>query len=364
MEKNKTSKKSFWEMEIPFGRISSTQKIFFAKHLSVMLESGLLLPEAIEALHDQSTGKFQKVLFKVLSSIISGQSLANSLSRHPEVFSNLFINIVRAGESSGTLTESLLSVSHQLEKERRIANKIKTIMLYPAIVAGVALIAGTITSYFALPQIISSFKEFQTSLPLTTRLLIRFSDLMQNYGLWILLGLVSIIVFIIWINKQKFAQPIICWTLLHLPIIKNISKRADLSRFCYSFGTLLKSGTSIDQALIITKDTLSNYYYKQSVDSIVSRVVKGNKIAKALSDFKNLYSKITISMIRVGEKSGRLENVLFYISDFYEEEIDSSIKALITIIEPALLIIIGLIVAFLAFAVITPIYDITGRMQI
>ena len=361
MKKKKTS---FWKTEISFGGVSLTQKVFFAKHLSVMLKAGLLSSKAIEALRDQASGKFKKILTGVLSSVMSGQSLANSLSRYPNVFSKLFINIVRAGESSGTLEESLLSVSQQLEKERRLINKVKAVMLYPIIVLIIALITGIITSYYVLPQVIHSFKEFDIELPKTTRSLIWFSDLMQNYGPWILLGLISIVGFLIWLYRQKFAQPIVGWISLRLPVIKNISKGADLSRFCYTLSSLLNSGVNIDKALIITKDTLNNYYYKQSVDKIASRVAKGNKITKTLSDFENLYPKITTGMIGVGEESGKLESTLLYLSDFYDEEIDNSIKALITIIEPILLIIIGLIVAFLAFAVVTPIYEVTGNINI
>ena len=364
MKKTKTSKKSFWKTEISFGQTPLTQKVFFAKHLNVMLKSGLLLSEALEALHDQATGRFKKVLFGVLSSITSGQSLANSLARYPKDFSNLFISIVRAGESSGTLEESLLNVSKQLEKERRLINKIKTIILYPIIIVSVAFITGIITSYFVLPEITASFKEFNTKLPIATRFLIWLSDSMQNYGPWILLGSILIMTLITWLYRQKFTQPIIGWFSLRLSVVRNISKESDLSRFCYTLSTLLKSGIGINEALIITKDTLSNYYYRKSIDSIAIQVTRGKKLTDALSNFKNLYSKITISMIGVGEKSGKLENTLFYLSDFYEEEIDNSIKALITVIEPVLLIIIGLIVAFLAFAVITPIYEVTGNINL
>ena len=364
MEKAKTSKKSFWGTEISFGQVSLTQKVFFAKHLSVMLKAGLLLSEALEILRNQATGKFKKVLSGVLSSITSGQSLANSLARYPKDFSSLFISIARAGESSGTLEESLLNISQQLEKERKLINKIKIVMLYPVIVTSIAIITGIIASYFVLPEVTASFKDFGMELPTSTRFLIWFSDSMQNYGLWILLGLISIMALIVWLYRQKFTQPIIGWLSLRLSMTKNISKESDLSRFCYTLSTLLKSGIRIDEALIITKNTLNNYYYKKSVDEIAARVTRGNKLTDALLDFKNLYPKITISMIGVGEKSGKLEDTLLYLSDFYEEEIDNSIKGVITVIEPVLLIIIGLIVAFLAFAVITPIYEVTGNINL
>ena len=364
MKKNKKTKKSIFQKNIVLNKVSLAEKTLFAKHLSIMLKAGVTLSEAIKILRDQSNGRLKEVLSKVLSSVISGQSLANSLARHPKIFKGLFVNVVRTGESSGTLEESLTNISQQLKKQERLEKKVKAAMLYPAIVTFVAIVVGGLMAYFVLPKITPLLKKLTSELPVSTRFLIWFSDLMQDYGLFIFLGLGLLSMIFAWLNSQKFTKPYTHWILLKTPILKRVTRGSDLSRFCYSLNSLLKSGISIDEALKITKETLNNYYYQKSLIHVIRRVNKGNQITDGLLDFKDLYPKILTSMLMVGEKSGRLEEVLFYLSEFYEDEVDDSVKSLTAVIEPILLIVIGLFVAFLALAIITPIYEITGGIRL
>ena len=361
---NKKSKKSILKKDIFLNKVSLAEKTLFAKHLSIMLKAGVTLSEAIEILRDQAGGKMKHVLSKVLSSIISGQSLANSLGRHPKTFEGLFINVVRAGESSGTLEESLVNISQQLKKREKLEKKVKAAMLYPSIVTFVAVAVGALMAYFVLPKITPLLKGLTAELPASTRFLIWFSDLVQDYGLFMFLGLGLLSMFFAWVNQQKFSKPYTHWVLLRLPILKQVMRGSDLARLCYSLNSLLKSGINIDEALKIAKETLNNYHYKHSLNSIIKRVKKGNQFTDGLLDFKELYPKILISMVRVGEKSGQLEEVLFYLSEFYEDEVDDAVKSLTAVIEPVLLIVIGLFVAFLSLAIMTPIYQITGGINL
>ncbi len=358
-----SSSKSLLNLNISLGRVKASQKVIFVQNLSLMLKSGLTIAEAIEIVQGQTSGKFKKVLAGVLLSIKSGQSLSDSFARYPKVFSGLFINATRAGEISGTLEENLTNIAEQLEKDKELKDKIKGAMFYPIIVFVVAFFMGLTMAFFVLPKITPLFEGLKIELPLTTRALIWFSHLIINHGTLLFTGLFITIVFLGWLVKRKFLHPITHWLLLKLPVVSSINKKINLARFCHTLGTLLKSGLNIDEALDITKESLNNYYYYYSLNKISSHVSKGGSLADGLSNFKKLYPQITTRMIKVGEKSGRLEETLFYLAHAYEVETDNATKSLATLIEPIMLIIIGLIVAFLALSIITPIYQITSNIR-
>jgi len=356
-------KKSILDLNISISRISLVQMAIFAKNLSLMLKAGLTISESIEINRDQSTGKLRKVLGEVLSSIEAGQSLSNSFARCPKVFSNLFIDITRVGEMSGTLEENLSNIANHLEKEKELSAKIKGAMFYPIIVIVAASLLGLGMAFFILPKITPLFVGLKMQLPLSTRMLIWVSNLIRTQGIWLLVGVVAVVLFFIWLVKQKFSHPATHWLLIKTPIVKKIVCYSNLAKFNRTLGTLLRSGLNIDEALDITAHTISNYYFKKSLSGVVKRVSKGSKLAGSLEQSSNLYPIITTRMISVGEKSGKLEENLFYLANFYETEVDNSTKALSTVIEPVLLLIIGLSVAFLALSIITPIYQITGNIQ-
>ena len=207
------------------------------------------------------------------------------------------------------------------------------------------------------------FEGLEIELPLTTQILIWFSHLIEDNGGWLFLGIIAFVILVIWLAKQKFTQPATHWFLIKLPIIKKISRNTNIARFCGTLGTLLKGGLNIDEALEITQDTLGNYYYKQTVPTMTMHVAKGGKLSQGMTKFSHLYPKMVARMIQVGEKSGTVEASLFYLADYYENEVDTSTKSLSTSIEPVLLIVIGLAVAFLALSIITPIYQITGNVK-
>lgn len=355
-------KKEFLDIDIPLGGPGIVQKALFAKLLAVMLKSGISLNDALTIAIDTNRGKLKNVLRGVLKSVESGNSLADSFARYPKVFSGAFISSTFAGETAGTLEENLENIAIQLEKEKELVEKIRSAMLYPIIVLVASFILGIAMVFLVLPKITPLFEGLRIDLPITTRALIAFANVVQSYGMILLSGLVACIVGIIWLVRQKFMKPIIHWTILRIPIVKEISRNSNLVRFCSIFSMLLKSGLNVDEALVITKGTLGNYYYQQAVENVSRRIQKGTKISDSLRPFENLFPIMIIEMIRVGEESGSLEDTLAYLGNFYEIEIENSTKALSTALEPILLGFIGLVVAFLALSIITPIYYITGNI--
>jgi type II secretory pathway component PulF len=200
-------------------------------------------------------------------------------------------------------------------------------------------------------------------LPASTRALIWFTRLIELHGLSIFAGLLIGLAGFTWLARQPFAKPVTHLWLLHTPIVKTISLNANLANFCRTLGTLLKSGLNIDEALEITKDTLDNHYFKKSLAKASARVRQGTKLSDNLADNGRLFPRLVTSMVRIGEKSGNLEETLFYLADFYDNEVDVATKTLSTAIEPILLIAIGLAVGGLAVSIIGPIYKITGNVQ-
>lgn len=359
--KARDKQKRTWDVSI--GAVSLTQKALFAKHLAVMIKAGVNIVEALTITQQSAEGKLKKILGQVQKSVESGHSLSESFSRHPKVFNDLFIGATYAGESSGTLVQNLENIAEQMEKEKELVSKIKGAMLYPIVVLCATFALGLALAFWVLPKITPLFEGLKIDLPITTRALIWFSHFVQDHGLWLFLGIVFFVSFMIWLLKQKFVRPVTHKLFLKVPIIKKISINANLARFCRTLGTLIKSGITINESLDITSKTVGNYYYKKSLDKVAMSIGKGTKLSENLDLYGQYFPLVVTRMIRVGEESGKLEDTLLYLADFYEAEVDIATKSLSTAIEPVLLIIIGLVVGFLALSIITPIYEITGNVK-
>lgn len=359
----KQKKESLLDASISLGGVNISQKIIFTKHLAVMLKSGLTITEALDIIYDQSEGKLKKIIATVKESVSSGNSLSGSLGKFPKVFSSVFINSIYVGESSGTLDENLESVAASLTKDRELINKIKNAMFYPMIILFLAFGLGIVMSFLVLPRIMPLFEGLGIELPATTRMLIWFSKIIEEHGREIFIGIVIFLISFSWLLRQKFSHPATHYLILKVPIVGDISRNKNLALFCNTLGTLLKSGLSIDRALDITQSAASNYYYKKSLAVISSKTGKGMKLSENLEKFKTLFPSLATNMVKIGERSGRLEETLFYLGGHYEDEVDTAVKRFSTAIEPMLLIFIGLFVGGLAMSIITPIYQLTGNVQ-
>jgi type II secretory pathway component PulF len=363
MKSAKKTKGDILSADISVGGVNLTQKAIFARNLSIMLKAGISISEALEIIFDSITGKFKKIIYGVWQSVESGQSLSNSLAAYPKVFSGIYKSAVYIGEESGTLSENLENVATQLDKDREMRAKVSGAILYPAVVLVAAIILGLVVSFVVLPKIVPLFEGLKVKLPLSTRVLIWLSHTVQSYGIIIIIVLFLATSLLIWATRQKFSHPTTHWLLLNFPLIKRITTNFNLSRFCRTLGMLLQSGLSIDEAIRVTGESLENYYYRGSLFSVYEGIGKGTTLAENLAIYKKLYPVMLIRMVMVGEKSGKLEESLFYLADFYEREVDNDTKSLATSIEPILLIFIGLIVGFLAVSIITPIYSVTSGIK-
>ena len=351
------------EFNISFGGVGLTEKALFAKHLAVMLRSGLTIIEALSIAADAAQGKLKHTIAGVQKSVEAGRTLSSSLSDYPRIFAGLFTESIRAGEASGQLPENLESVAAELEREKELKSKMTGAMVYPAFILVATFVLGLVMAFLVLPKIIPLFEGLKMDLPVTTRALIWFAHIIENYGLWLLMGLVVFVFFLLWLFRQKFVKPATHWIFLHTPIIKRLVIGSNLSRFSRTLSALLKSGINIDEALAITASSTGNFYYRRALEDVTSHIGKGGKLAESLEAHDNLFPRIVTRMVQVGEEAGKFEETLLYLANFYEAEVDTAAKSLSTIIEPTMLLIIGLVVAVFALAIITPIYEITGNIQ-
>lgn len=359
----KGKKQNVLDSDISLGGVNISQKIIFTKHLAVMLKSGLTITEALDIVHDQAEGKLKKIIAIVKESVRSGSSLSSSLKKFPKVFSSVFVNSIYVGESSGTLDENLESVATSLTKDRDLMSKIKNAMFYPMIILFLAFGLGIVMSFLVLPRIMPLFEGLGLDLPVTTRMLIWFSKTIDAHGKELIVTIFVSLFFLSWLLKQKFTHPVTHYLILRIPIVGDISRNKNLALFCNTLGTLLKSGLNIDRALEITQNAAQNYYYQKSLEVVSSKTGKGMKMSDILQNYKKLYPTLATNMIKIGERSGRLEETLFYLGEHYEGEVDNSVKKFSTAIEPMLLIFIGLLVGGLAMSIITPIYQLTGNIE-
>lgn len=329
-----------------------------------MTKAGISITEALEILKKQARSSyFRKVLAEVLSDIENGRSLYEALLKHPQIFDNLYLNMVKVGEESGTLESALADISSHLEKQHELRQKIKAAMLYPIIVfVGTTVLAGGI-SIFILPQLTSFFKGLDVELPLQTKILMAVVNFIMSYGAVVFPLLMLALTALFFILRLRPIIPYWHRFLLNIPIVGNFSRNASLTYLCHNLGVMLKNGIAITDAIVISADSLGSYAYRESLKEMEKEVIKGKSLSSGLEKHPNLYPPILVKMIEVGEASGNLEENLLYLGDFFEKETDNMSKNLPTILEPLLLIIIAFFVGFVALSIISPIYELTGSIQ-
>ncbi len=344
--------------------VSVTEKLFLAKHLSIMIKAGVPVDQALETITDQSTPELKKVLKKVNLDIDNGLSLAKSVAKYPKIFDGFFVSLVDAGEQSGNLEENLGFLADQTRKDYALKQKVQGAMLYPGLVMGATLVMGSGISWFVLPKLIDLFTSFEVALPMSTRVLMWLAFFMRDYGGYVFLGMILLVFLLIllfkWRPVKKFGHKMS----LHIPVMGKIAMDGQLARFSRNLGTLLKSGIPMLSALEITGNTLSNLVFVDDLKKIREKIKTGKSIYESMeSGNYPEFDQLTRRMVEVGEKSGNLEEMLIYLSDFYDDDIDTLSKSLTTLLEPILLISIGLVVGFVAIAIISPIYSLIGGIR-
>ena len=345
--------------------IPQVEKITLTKHLAVMIKSGITLNEALTNLADSSKSKNTKQILTVISQQISnGSSLNVAMEKFPKIFDVFYRGIIKVGEATGRLDTSLVYLADQLGQEYTVEKKIQGALMYPMLVLIATFGLGGFVSLYILPKLVDFFSAFQDKLPASTMFLLNTALFMKNYGVFVFAAIGGFIFLLVILTRLPFFQPHWHRLILHFPLFGNILKEREIARFSRNLGTLIKSGLPVFEALEITARSQSNLVYREAVTNLHKNLEKGNSIASVLkkrtSDF--LFPRLISDMIAVGEKTGSLDESLAYVSQFYQNDIEETAQNLANILEPAVLVIIGLVVGFMALAIISPIYQLTGAI--
>lgn len=344
-------------------RIKTLDKITFARNIGNMLDAGLSLSRSINVIERQSTNiKMQEICRSLNASIASGKTLHESLAAHPKVFSKLFISMVKAGEESGNLVESLKHVSSQMEKSFLLNKKVKGAMMYPSVILSVMVLIGVLMLIYVVPGLTKTFVDLKVELPTSTKIVLGISSFLQNYYILAFLMLVGAIFGVIYGLKTEIGKKIFDTVILRIPVISGIVKESNSARTTRTLSSLLSAGVDLLQAVKITGEVMQNVLYKDVLKRTEAVVEKGEPLSTIFEQETRLYPIFVSEMISVGEETGKLATMLIGVATFYENEVEQKTKDLSTIIEPVLMVIIGASVGFFAVSMITPMYSVMNNL--
>ena len=348
-----------------FLRVPLSEKMLFAKHLSIMIRSGMSILDSLWLLKKQAkTRSFKKILDQLIVDVDNGQFLSVSFEKYRSIFGEFFISIIRVGEASGTLADNLNYLHEQLRKNYELRRKVKAAMIYPVIILVATLGIGSILIFYVFPKIMPIFKSLKVELPISTKILIALVNFLNNYGLWVIVGLIIFIIIFFILLRIKAVRFLQHRLILTLPIFGRVSTNVNMTAFARTLASLLKSGIKIVDAILITSNTMPNMVYQRELKIIAERIKSGETISQYLMEQKKFFPPIFAQMVEVGENTGRLDENFIYLADFYEAEVDEVFKNLSGILEPIMLLIMGSMVGFIAISIISPIYEITQGLNL
>ncbi len=360
-EESKTNLLILFRRKSQFGARDLT---FFTRQLASMLSSGLTLMQSLNILKNEVQNPYKaEVIQKVIENIEEGKPFYIALSKYPKIFSDIYIMVVKAAEESGLLDKVLLRLAETLEKRERLKSTIRAALVYPAIVLALMVVVIIIMMVFVVPQLTVFYSNFENlTLPLTTRVVIGLSNFMITF--WpILLG--GIVLFLYLFKKWYATRDGRLLTdrfILIVPIVGKLIKESIMADFSRTFGLMVGTGSLVVDSLQKTADTIGNHLYKNAILAVSQKVVRGVTIGNAMASTP-LFPAVLVEMVKIGEQTGKLDESLIRISEYYEHEVDQSIKILMTALEPAIIIALAVGVGFLLFAILTPLYNILSALQ-
>jgi type IV pilus assembly protein PilC len=339
-------------------KISLKEKLFFVRNLQVMISAGISIPKALYSLAEQTKNKrFKKILLSLAEDVTKGKNLSEAVLSFPDVFSEFFQNMVKVGEETGSLESILLKVGDQMEREYELKNKIVGALIYPAVILTFLVLEGILMLAFVVPKLSQAFKELGVKLPFTTKIVISLGEFFVKNWHFLVLFVFLIFIFFQFLKKVEIFKKFIDKISLSLPIISPIVKNLNSAFFTRSFGILFSSGVSIVKSLDITSNILDNLYFKTALREASEKVKKGEKLSQILKNYSNIFPATVIEMLAVGEETGQTSEVLAKLADFFEEEVTNATKNLVSVIEPLIMIFVGVIVGFFAVSMVQPMYS-------
>lgn len=346
------------------SRVKDDELVMVTRNLGSMLVAGLTVSRALSVVERQSSNpRLKGVVKRIIARINEGDPFYDTLKEFPETFDDLYVAMIRAGEESGNLAESLKTLAIQMERSSNLRKKIKGAMIYPSIVITVMVIIGILMMIYVMPQITGVFKGMDKDLPATTKVLIGVSDFLVQYTVLAIGGLVGAVLGVIYFLRTKWGKIASSWLVVHLPVIGTMAKETNSARTARTLSSLLNSGVDVIRSINITEEVLQNVFYKDILKEAAKRVESGTALSEVFIERNDLYPILVGEMILVGEETGQIAGMLGELAAFYENEVERKTKDLSTIVEPILMVVIGGTVGFFALALIAPIYSISDGLN-
>jgi type IV pilus assembly protein PilC len=347
--------------QILIGGVSLTDKMMFMDNLSTMMTAGLALAPAIKTLVKETKNKkLANILEHFYELVENGQLLSVGMKRHPKVFPEMIIATVEVGENTGMLADTLGHLAEILKAQKRLRSKVISALMYPSIVLIAVVVVSLFLALFVFPQMVVIFEGSNVNLPFILVAVQFLNETIRAYGWFILAGLIGVVVLVRYFFTLKKPRLWLHTVILKMPVAGNIIKELSITRFAGNLNVLLSAGLAIVESLRIVAKTVNNDRYRKVVLEMSSELEKGVSLHESMAARPDLFPSITIQLCQVGETTGELENILKKISEYYEERVSAVLANLSMIIEPALLIIVGLVVGFIAVSVISPLYELTN----
>jgi len=344
-------------------RVKLRELVLFSRQFATMIDAGLSVVKCLDILQQQCRDpKLKEVIGTTKHDVGAGASLTDAIAKHPRVFSVLYVNMIRSAEAGGILDKVLDRLATFLEKEQEVRNKVKSAMMYPSVVLVFALLMLMALLFFVLPKFKDIFESMEMQLPVTTKFLLNFSGFAMHFWYLFLTAGVGLVVAYQLAGRTESGRYQLDRLKLKVPIFGELALKTSVARFARTFGTLLSSGVPVLKALDIVADTAGNKVVAEAVVRARSSVKEGEKISSPLFASR-IFPVMVTQMISVGEETGRLDVMLAKVSDFYESEVESTLKGLTSLIEPLMIVGLGAIVGFIAVSVISPIYQLVGNIK-
>lgn len=355
-------KKSLLQRLNEIGTVSKREVVEFTRHISVMLGAGVTIFEAIQFLADQTSNKvFKARLEGIINKLNNGQSLSAAMGLYPKIFPPVYVNIVRVGEQAGTLSETMTDLANHLEANEKFRSKVKGALIYPKIIVGVMLTFIFILALFVMPRILTIFKSLGAEIPLATRVMIGITNFINNNLLWIFLVIFLVGTLIYIALKNPKIQKMRDRFYIKVPLVGHIVLNYNTAQVSQHFGTLFASGITIIKCLEITRTVVTNKVFQDEIEHMINKIRSGSSLSQSFpekSEFPPMFPK----MIKVGERTGKLPEVIKYMANYYQDVVDNDVKNITSTIEPVIMVLLGLMVTGLVVTVIGPIYTLISSV--
>ena len=350
-----------YKINVFLNPVKAKDLIVFSRQFSIMITANVPIVEALLVIIEQTSNiKFKSMLSQVAYDVDNGAFLSDALKKHPKVFSEFYSNVVKAGETSGKLDDVLNYLSDEIEKDYDLTKKFKGALIYPAFIIAGLTIVGLVFVFFVLPELTKMLEETGATLPLSTRIVIGLTNFLQDYYILVFGSIIALVIFLRYYFRTKKGKRNRDILLVKMPILGPIFRLVYLVRFCRSLGTLLKGGVSITKSMEIVGDIVRNTVYKEIIQETVENINEGGSIVSVL-ERSDYVPKMIPEMMSVGERSGRLDEVLEETAKFYDKEVNGKLANLNTILEPVIMVVMGIGVGIMVSAVILPMYNIASQ---